>query len=82
MKTVLEVLEEMGPRIEVLWDVHSEIKDGAARAGVAVAEAMNALDIGTELQLKVVDAIMKRPAFPNYREGLLQWFKDTLDANR
>ena len=82
MKTVHEVLVAMGPLIEQRWDVHSELTDGAARAGVAVAESMNALSIGTALQMKVVDAIMKRPAFPNYREGLVQWFKDTIYANR
>lgn len=82
MRTVYEVLQAMGPEIERQWDRHSEITDGAARAGSAVAESMNALSIGTTLQMQVVDAIMKRPAFPNHREGLVRWLKDTIAANR
>lgn len=82
MKTVYEVLVAAGPHLEDGWNKHSEITDGAARAGVVAAETLNAMQLDPILQMQVASIIMAVPQLPNYLDGLKQVWKDLIEANR
>lgn len=82
MKTVYEALVAAGPKLEPNWNQHSELKDGAQRAAVAAAEALNGLKMDPTLQLKVSGFIMEQPVFPNHWEGLRKFWKDLIEMSR
>lgn len=82
MNTVYEVLVVIGPKLEDQWNIRDDILDGAKRAGVIVAECLNDTGLDPILKLKTVDVIMSAAAFPNNLEGLKQYWKDLIVANR
>lgn len=81
MKTVKEALIEAGRHLRARWEAHSELTDGAARAGVAVAETVNALDCDPMLRAKIVEAIMQRSHIRmSTLAGVVQFWKEMIES--